>query len=547
MHNSRPRLRPAGRRPRLLRLVALGAALACACAPSSASPQDLEFRKGVGVRLEQLTERGEKLANSTVEQRPVSVPPQPGTNELHAPAHRIDREMAELNFAINRLRVPETPPPRHSNVRLLSHAGETYRVPLTGSVRNRSVILTNVGDEVAISPRVMVNEQRDWFDMRSILHDIIAPGMSDRAKAIAIWELLVKSRYHDAPATNGIEMHDPVRYLNVYGYGFCDDSATNFAVLAKGAGLRARVWGLSGHVVAETYFDGGWHMFDPDGEIYYLEDDNETIASVETLQRRPDLLRRYRSPIMDAEKLVRIYTTTEDNQVSQWFDVQSESTHTMRFVLRPGESLMRSWDNWGFYFAAAFLVEPKEYGNGRLTFEPILERELYRKGARSVQHLSVEREGARTALVPQLAGERGELTYDFAGPYPFLNGAVQLWGAIDGDAWLSLEFSEDGSTWLPVWKRSANGRFAERVPLWDYFRNGHGRPMYAYHLRLLLFETGTGSVAVERLRYNADFQLAPRSLPALEEGDNLVRYVDDGTSRRIEVKFEYDQTNGPSG
>lgn len=437
-------------------------------------------------------------------------------------------------------------PPEHSRVRLVTQARETYRIALNGGVHNRSVTLTNVGDQVVINPRVVVNEKRDWFDVPSILHSVIKPGMSDREKAIAIWGLLVANRRNDRPATNDIEMHDPVRYLNVYGYGLCDDLATNFAVLARVAGLRARVWGLNGHVVAEAYFDGGWHMFDADGEVYYLDDDNETIASVETLQRRPDLLRRYRSPIKDADELVRIYTTTEDNQVSHWYDVNSESTHTMRLVLRPGESLMRSWSNWGLYFVAWFLAEPQEYGNGRLTFEPIFEGELYRKGARRVRHLSVERQGAHTALVPQRAGARGELTYDFAAPYPFLDGAVELSGAINGAAWLSLQFSEKGDTWLPVWKRSADGRFAERVPLQAYFRNGHGRPMYTYELRLVLFKTGSASVAVDHLRYRADLQLAPRSLPTLEEGNNLVRYVDDGASRKLEVKFEYDETHGPS-
>lgn len=48
---------------------------------------------------------------------------------------------------------------------------------------------------------------------------------------------------------------------------FCDQIARAFAELGSSAGLRTRVIPLGGHVVAEAYYDGAWHMFDPDYDV----------------------------------------------------------------------------------------------------------------------------------------------------------------------------------------------------------------------------------------------------------------------------------------
>jgi hypothetical protein len=340
-------------------------------------------------------------------------------------------------------------------------------------------------------------------------------------------------------------MHDPVRYLNVYGYGFCDDSAAVFAVLARQAGLKARVWSLNHHVVAEAYFDGDWHMLDPDGEIYYLDDDGETISSVETLEQRPDIIRKYPSPhCTDTDNLVRIYTTTDDNKVSTWYDRTSEAVHTMAYTLRPGESLMRSWDNWGKYFSSRFLDEPKRYGNGRFTFNPIFENGLFRKGDACVRNIRVDQGGQKCRLAPALRDRSGVLIYRFESPYPFLDGAVSLRGTLDGEAGLELAFSETGDEWRTVWSADGPGPVEAAVPTGGYFRNGYGRPMYAYNLRLSLSESEGAAVRLEELSVRSDVQVAPASLPALEAGKNRVRYLDETPGQRdVEITFAYDHKN----
>lgn len=46
------------------------------------------------------------------------------------------------------------------------------------------------------------------------------------------------------------------------------------------------------HTVPEVYYDGDWHMLDPDQKVFYLEEDNKTIASLREIVERPYLVIR---------------------------------------------------------------------------------------------------------------------------------------------------------------------------------------------------------------------------------------------------------------
>ncbi len=401
----------------------------------------------------------------------------------------------------------------------------------------RSFTIRNVGDDVVESPRIVVNGRRNWFSTPTILAEILRPEMTEREKAIAVWDFLARNRYHDQPAHTDIEVHDPVRFLNVWGYGFCDDSATNFMVLCREAGLRARVWGLSGHVVPEAYFDGGWHMLDPDGEIYYLEDDGDTIASVETLARRPDLIFRHPSPLYrDPIKLVEIYSSTDNNRISTWYDRTSEARHTMAFSLRPGEELLRSRENRGKYFATRFPDAPRRFGNGRFTFEPVIAGGIFARGAESVRDLEARRDGDSWRLAPTRDDSAGVLVYSFESPYPFVDAQAEIGARLDGEGAASLEFSESDDGWTPLWSSTGGGLVSTTVPIGSSLRTRAGRPVWSYSLRLTLRAPAGSSAAVDRLRFTSDIQLAPHSLPDLRSGENTIRYMDDTTGRRtVEV------------
>ena len=176
-----------------------------------------------------------------------------------------------------------------------------------------------------------------WPDLTSaetILESIHDVGMTDEEKALAIYEFVKAWRIHWFPPQPQEEMHDPVRLMGVYGYGFCDDAAQAVEQLARRAGLRARVWELNGHVVSEIYYDGRWHLLDADLERTYDHPDGH-LASVEELAADPSLDSKYGY----------LYSSTHDNVVSP---AAKLSPHSLALKLAPGDS-------------ATFAKKPVEY------------------------------------------------------------------------------------------------------------------------------------------------------------------------------------------
>jgi hypothetical protein len=456
--------------------------------------------------------------------------------------NRLRREMIDLAIAVNCLKHKEalpSSPATTSRSQVVTGPTAAYEIHATRVVRNREVTIKNVGDSVVVNPRLVVNGQRRWFSAADIVREVVSESMSECERALAIWSFLVHNRYHHHAAHYDIELHDPVRYLNVYGYGLCDDSATNFMVLAELAGLESRVWGLSGHVVPEVFFDGAWHMLDPDGEIYYLEDDGKTIASVSTLEQRPDLIRKYPSPYYtNNEMLVKTYTTGEENRISNWYRKTSETVHRMDYVLRPGESIMRSWDNWGIYFSSRYLNAPDKYGNGRFRYEAVFENELFKKGTSFSGKMEVVGGTDGYALSASGATGMAMLVIPVRSPYPLLAGRIHVTGYAEVAGGLTIEFSEDGRNWLTVADVDGNNPINVDVPMRGFFRNGHDRPMYTYSARFTL----RPPIIINGLVMESDFQHAPRALPELRSGINCVEYSDETDGdRSVQIDFRFDE------
>jgi hypothetical protein len=177
------------------------------------------------------------------------------------------------------------------------------------------LVLENVGQTDVVGPRIVIDGRRDWYSVESILAGILKPGLSEAEKAIAIWGFTASHEvqchennrrvgppYPDPashPSRNEFrERADPVKAANCYYCSGCSLSAANFVVLCRQADLVARaVWMCPAdqyetHCVAEVLYGGAWHLFDPECRCFYLEADNRTIASYQTLHENPSLALR---------------------------------------------------------------------------------------------------------------------------------------------------------------------------------------------------------------------------------------------------------------
>src|SRR5882672_10779960 len=153
------------------------------------------------------------------------------------------------------------------------------------------------------SPRVLVKGQVDTSDLNTLARGIYDQAHADtpREKAEAIWRFFLTDGrfvkpgfwYHIAgwayEEPQG-EVLDPVKLLNSYGFGLCYHIAPLLEAAWKAGGFEdARTWFLTGHTVAEVFYDGAYHYFDSDMMGYNSVDTGalkkRPVASVHQLEQ----------------------------------------------------------------------------------------------------------------------------------------------------------------------------------------------------------------------------------------------------------------------
>ena len=102
---------------------------------------------------------------------------------------------------------------------------------------NRAVRMENVGQFDVVDPWLS-NGRNTFRNMDEIVAAAVAPGMSDREKAMAIWFQQIRQRFHRAG--DGGETGDPVKVFNTYGHTALANQSGG-----RAAGLGPVVYGVN--------------------------------------------------------------------------------------------------------------------------------------------------------------------------------------------------------------------------------------------------------------------------------------------------------------
>ncbi len=356
-----------------------------------------------------------------------------------------------------------------------------------------SLRLENLGSSTVLHPRVFVSGLPPADSLEALLQRALggSPAEDEEARAIALWQLVKAGRTHDWPS--GDRLEDPVRLLGIYGYSLCSSAARALADLAVAAGLEARVRNAPGkHVVTEIRLQGRWSLFDPDGEVFFRNPRGQ-IASLEEIQKDPDILRTGVSKLYSPESLREIYLGGEFN-AKEIQPRPAEAFTRLGFALRPGESILFSRERRGLFFVTEFLQEPREYANGLWSYVP-REAELRQGQANNAEGL--------------------QWTVPFSIPYPVLAGKVELVlpAGTDLARGPAVLASRDGRAWTSLPSRMA-GDGNVVFDLTPFCNNVGGQPEHAFSLRVKFpSTTPVPRIQPGDLRFSFDLQMAPRSLP----------------------------------
>lgn len=493
---------------------------------------------------------------------------------------------------------------------------------------NLYVIIENMGEKDVMNPWVVANGQRDWWSVETMVREIVGDRkLTETEKAMALWQFVVDEIYDSRVAAAWYDdMSDPVKVLNSYGFEGCAVNAVTSRRLADAMGLKNREVWLGGrldgygracggaHAIFEAYADGSWHFLDTDIMVFFLKRDNRTVAGSEDLARDVDLVRRtHRNQgLCGGDMAEFVYYTREflerdfvyprksggswTNNAGVFMPAQEKfpPPHTMSVRLRPGEKLVRYWDNVGKSVVRGNRLHPDvRFSNGKLVYRPDLRRPLSLKGVEYLTNVVQERSGRRSAppptrvkeaseivwkpdhplslrdieyltnvakersggppaLHPERVKEVSEIVWKVESPYAIAGARVVLTcrRATPEDG-LEVLLSRDGRSWRSVWWH----RFDTCVELEFYLNptlndwreerdlGWNVGPCYAYYIKVAMWAgSGPEGVGLDAIRFDTDIQCATRSLPSLFCGRNTICYRDDNKgSRKVRVTYGWQE------
>jgi hypothetical protein len=412
--------------------------------------------------------------------------------------------------------------------------------------------------------RLVSSRTPDLYDLESYVKSIVKPGMTQKERAIALWRANCQQMYHwnnpvEYPLIEPgqfLDVTDPIRLMNVYGYTLCFCSAAGMEAVWREAGLEGREFGLPGHVSNEVWFNGAYHYLDMEFKGYLTRSDGVIASARECGLKPAEIVVSSRIP-PDFFPLTRypfrsylsrmVFAGLLDDGPSWYASHRAQSGHVMHVSLRPGDCYYRAWDNVGKFvndyrrwvepgkfgttdcrYGPRELDGPRSFGNGVMIYEPDLTNatDEFERGVFSSRGLVKSGRGLGIAD----GGLEGECVFRVQVPYIICGRTARLDDpesasdaavvSLQGTGQIETQVSVDnGRSWLPA--ANAPGkidltRFVER--------------RYGYQVRLRL----KSGAELTGLRIDTYFQLAQAALPTLAKGTNIMTFGLDDAGEMIE-------------
>jgi hypothetical protein len=456
-----------------------------------------------------------------------------------------------------------------SHTQEISSGSAQFNIDVAGKTPPVNVGITIEGP--AKNLRLSLEGALDFSSIDALANSIIRPGMSDEEKVRAIFYFAAQSLYDRGG--NGCD--DPLEYVNLWGFSWCGNYAMLLNDLWKSAGfptvfLNPVLSMPGGHTISGIFYDNQWHMYDARLRGYFLNRDNRTVASMVELDKDDDLIRRG----LDYEGRLHYHWPFSSimynymNAANDWYDgfnahYDNEKLFNARCPvwdksvnLHAGETLYLAWDNSGKWWSRKDLSPRwlKEHSEGQesITMEPL----IYANGTltcvldpRKYKDQPLKLDGIRVkngVFTPQKTGQTASMTYRIRTPYFIPSLSVEANCVTDGSP-ISVEISTDeGASWLPVWRSEGTGEFKIDLATEETQRvTWYSENKYGCLVRFSMPRGGDQSkVALSDIKLTADLFYRPMILPALKTGTNRLVWQDDSRGRhKRKVTFQWLEDN----
>lgn len=404
--------------------------------------------------------------------------------------------------------------------------------------------------------KIVTDGSPDCYDMDSFIRSVTGGWTTPEEKCWALFYWVHIGRRQTSPMIiHGVEVTDPIRQFNDFGYTMCSTVAGMNCALWHHLGFPVRFWDVTLHTVSECFYNDRWHMYDNSMSALYTLCDGRTIAGVQDLGVPESCTES--SGKEEHGHVVRYHclTATGPNgfltgadcardleQEARCFHPAGLKLRTYynnwewghRYILniRPGESYTRYYHSLGQ--TAEFFVpnqgkDPESVnpryrirGNGIWEFRPILTPNRITETAYWTKNVTVSQDGK---VHPTTSGEPAEIVFKIQSANITTSQVIHC--AIttrDPSDYVAIAVSRTaGCTWQSVYKTShageteANCRLVEEV-------NG----AYEVLVKFTLFATGNPTdVHVSDIFIETRTMLNTKMQPQLRLGQNTV-FVDLG-------------------
>lgn len=453
---------------------------------------------------------------------------------------------------------PFSPGPEQTHREVISTSSHSYGIDVGGTAdmdstmtrshhtwdiafqNNVSLRLENKGLTTITNPRVIANDRLRFYSAEAMLAEFTKGAETDQDRVYMIWEGLRQHRHHDYPLFAGADYHDPVRFLCVYGGGFCDDSGMIGSALYQLAGLNGPdgnampfVRALHGHMMCEVWHDGGYQWMDIDQDTFFLDRENRKPVSGDMAVRDHDYAKRELAygPMFNG------WESPQNN--AALFGVDDERAgrgttgYELNYDLRPGEAIEFRWDNKGKYPWREFNEGHRYYGNSSLQYAPLAPGAIEAFSPHASHRI-------RVADGQMVLRGTCEFTIRVASSYTMCGARARV--AVDeahARNALTIEVSRDEHTWTTV---AHDDDAAAVADMTEALGIAGGLPLREYFVRFS-FEAAT-KVAVSDLFIETDLYVYPIALPRLQTGTNTIEYSDDSeTPGQLEITHRWRESD----
>ena len=431
-------------------------------------------------------------------------------------------------------------PPRLSLVLVLALIASSCVGILPGTARGQ---VCNI--------KVVTDASPDYHDMSSLVRSVTGKWSTPEEQCWAMFYWNHLARRQTAPMIlHGLELTDPIRQFNDYGYTMCSTVAGVNCGIWRHMGLPVKFWDVTLHTVPEVFYADRWHLYDNSMSAIYTLCDGVTIAGVEDIgregacaasggRREPGHIAKYHC--LNATSLNGFLTGADTPRdlaqeyrcfnpsglKHRWYYNNWDWGHRFVLNVREAESYTRYYHSLGkerqFYVPnqgkdpEAANPRYRIRGNGVWTFQPRLKPEEYLRFVHSATDIQAV---ASAGLQPARPGLPASVVYKVQSANVTASQAIQaaFHRRTAADA-ATLEVSTDnGLSWTRVWQAAETGEVQARVELIDEVSGA-----YEILLRITLqAAAAVADVRLNDLQITTTTMLNSKTQPALRLGKNTV-------------------------